>query len=212
MGNNHKQESVNIYAKEFKDKLKNLVAKELFDREILFNGAKSSYEYLSIEEQQKISRRFKTFVSENILSLQNDEVEFILNSEESNKPYSWEDVENLQQYYLDEVVTDLEFEINNSDLSNKETERLKKLLKVCEDMDDYENFATDNWISCHREDYEYQPEIYQWFLVTSFLANKLYNYDQTVILNYNYWGRQSCGQSIELDNVIQDIFLNWWCE
>ena len=53
-------------------------------------------------------------------------------------------------------------------------------------------------------DFDTYPEIYQWFECDSYLLNRLEERGEC-ILDGTYWGRQACGQSIILDNVMQLI-------
>jgi len=70
--------------------------------------------------------------------------------------------------------------------------RLKELDQLIDTLED----ATEQY-----------TEIFEWWIVTSYLAGKLENKSQTILrdgLN-NYWGRCTTGQSILLDNVISEI-------
>jgi hypothetical protein len=51
-------------------------------------------------------------------------------------------------------------------------------------------------------------EIYEWWIVDSFLQRKLNEREEPLLIN-NYgtwWGRQTTGQAISMDEVIQDIY------
>lgn len=50
-------------------------------------------------------------------------------------------------------------------------------------------------------------EIFEWWLTTSWLANRLKEHGEVVIdaLGCHWWGRQSSGQAIYMDSVIQRI-------
>lgn len=51
-------------------------------------------------------------------------------------------------------------------------------------------------------------EIYEWWIVDSWLLNKLEAHHQPVLRTEygNWWGRTCTGQSIALDSVIEDIY------
>jgi len=51
------------------------------------------------------------------------------------------------------------------------------------------------------------PEIYEWWSVSDWLADKLENRGEIVFeyLDFKVWGRQTTGQAIKLDNIIQEI-------
>lgn len=62
------------------------------------------------------------------------------------------------------------------------------------------------------EEYTYpfldmDSEIFEWWLVSSYLARKLQEQGEVVIdaLGCHWWGRTTSGQAIYLDNVIQEI-------
>jgi len=54
-------------------------------------------------------------------------------------------------------------------------------------------------------------EIYEWWIVTPWLAKKLEAHGHTVLqgLDCVYWGRQCTGQSIILDRVLQNIAIEF---
>lgn len=253
----------NIYSREFKDRLKNLVEEGNFKREILFNGVCREYSLLTYEEQEKLSRKFKAFVSDNIISLMDEEVEFILSCSDiygeqrthEKPPFDWDDVENLESFNYerayDDVLNELlnhnfdvdyntvsflnEMSQNDLDFINEYLDQInfnlyidddeklkmnfedlqKKVEKYLERLDnnDLKELIEDNNFIWGLEvyDYEEQEEVYQWFLVSSWLCNELKAHDEVVISSHNYWGRCTYGQSIELDCVMHDIFLKWWC-
>jgi len=51
------------------------------------------------------------------------------------------------------------------------------------------------------------PEIFEWWSVSDWLADKLENRNEIVFeyLDFKVWGRQTTGQAIKLDKVIQEI-------
>lgn len=252
MANNHKQEGVNIYAKEFKDKLKNLVENGKFQRDILFNGYKKDYDLLTPEEQNALSRKFKAFVNDNIISSMNEEVEYILNKshEDNNAPFTWEDVENQISFNYEKAIDDIlrafedvpYYNIDDDtlykDIEEDDQENINEFLdmvgiddedlKECSfgflydkikdkleelDEDDIKELVQDNYniLGLDESDYDEHQEVYQWFLVSSWLCDELNEAGEVVISSHNYWGRGTYGQSIELDGVMHDIFLKWWC-
>ena len=58
-------------------------------------------------------------------------------------------------------------------------------------------------------DFDECHEVYQWFLAPE-LVHHLAQRGE-IVLNGEYWGRTCCGQSINLDTVIQKLAfdLNW---
>ena len=83
--------------------------------------------------------------------------------------------------------------------------------------DDIENLYDKRCSICefeHQEEEEYnhepetQPqEIYEWWIVTDWLAKKLQNKGEPILEwgNNFYWGRTCTGQAILLDGVISEI-------
>ena len=62
---------------------------------------------------------------------------------------------------------------------------------------------------------EYIQEVYQWYIVTDMLAEKLDNLGCVVVKDYlglNFWGRTTVGQSITVDYEIQTIFNEYLWE
>jgi len=59
------------------------------------------------------------------------------------------------------------------------------------------------------DSFEQQKEVYQWFLMDNRLIYQLKERNE-VILNECYWGRQCCGQMIDMDGVIIEIFKEWF--
>ena len=51
-------------------------------------------------------------------------------------------------------------------------------------------------------------EIFEWWIVSSWLANRLKELDEPILKNdYGiWWGRTSTGQAIKLDGVIEEIY------
>lgn len=52
-------------------------------------------------------------------------------------------------------------------------------------------------------------EVFQWFIVSDWLAHKLEEKGQLVeqdIMGFTVWGRQCCGQAVYLDSVICNIY------
>ena len=91
------------------------------------------------------------------------------------------------------LLNNLEFKVN---LQKKEIEVNEKLIEELEEQssDLRENNGGDN-------------EVFEWWVVSSWLRVKLESRGE-VILDNDYgtwWGRGTSGQSIELDSVIQDI-------
>jgi hypothetical protein len=57
--------------------------------------------------------------------------------------------------------------------------------------------------------FEHTREIFQHFIVSEYLADRLEEHGERVLRDFfgmTVWGRSCCGQSISMDHVIQTIF------
>lgn len=117
------------------------------------------------------------------------------------------EIENVELNYDD--VKNYEYEIlemlKEKELIHKNTKILSliKYEENEEEINDYLKYETDIEYS--------KKEFYEAWLVDSFMLNKLEE-EGELIINYKdceqWWGRQTTGQTIWLDGVIQDIVLD----
>jgi hypothetical protein len=68
-------------------------------------------------------------------------------------------------------------------------------------IDDIENIYIENEETGESE----MQEVFQWFIVSDYLAEKLKEKGEPIINDENIWGRGTCGQAILLDYVITEI-------
>lgn len=68
-------------------------------------------------------------------------------------------------------------------------------------IDDIENFYVEDEETGESE----MQEVFQWFIVSEYLANKLSEKGEPIIRDENIWGRGTFGQAILLDHVITEI-------
>ena len=63
-------------------------------------------------------------------------------------------------------------------------------------------------------DHQMPQEIYQWFLVSGWIADKLVDQGEPVLKTQegSYWGRTCCGQETYLDSCIQKIAKEILCK
>ena len=124
-------------------------------------------------------------------------VEYVLQKsyEDQNAPFTWEDVEN---YYIDnsEEIEELQ----------EQVDELEELEELTEEQDKQLDELKDQIEELESEQEEPQ-EIYEWWSVTNWFADKLKAKGQCIVsdgLN-SYWGRCTTGQAILLDGVISEI-------
>jgi hypothetical protein len=119
------------------------------------------------------------FVNKEVYANVNDMVEFILNSEDYEKPFSLDDIDNFSYWYCPE----------------------------CGDENNGEKCQSCDYEKTGEEDLEYQ-EIFEWWIVSSWLGEKLRENGYPVIergWGGWLWGRTTSGQSISLDGIVQKL-------
>lgn len=185
---------------------------------------------LNDSQRQELAEQF---INKETIVNMTTEVEYILGKsleDYQNAPFCHDDITNNQptgqieingeRLELDEEERDqmLEHQEYLRDKAQEAFDRAEEKLNTIEDDDqldeyqdriyEFEENTLDRLITnCENlggMDFEDYPEIYQWFYVGYWLANKLEEYGQCT-LDGSYWGRQCCGQSIILDHVIQQI-------
>lgn len=162
---------------------------------------------------------YKSYMDNNVYCLVNEEAEYMIKKsfDDSDSPLSYEDIEESINW--ESINTDLEEGfIDDEEKTEEEKKKLKieldKLISE-EDISEVENWAIDNLLSFESSDYYEQREIMQWFIVSSNLAHSIKEHDG-VILNENWFGRESYGQSLNMDWMFIEIYTdnlkNWFDE
>lgn len=164
---------------------------------------------LNSPKNQSIKRKL---VEREVLCQINSEVEFILTITQDthvhDAPYSWDDVTNLYLADIDEMK-----EFINDNLDGQETEELyERFLDEFEDDEtiDLEKIEPSDLQDYLQENHDFEPrhkEIYEWWKVSSWFAEKLTQQGECIIEHANIWGRQTSGQAILLDHVISKIAM-----
>lgn len=118
-----------------------------------------------------------------VLACQTHLVEWVLSKESGEEMFSFDDVQNLYRSTCPECGEDAE--------ENQEHD------------EDYSCSYCD-W---RGDDPESEPrEIFEWWLVTPYLADKLEEQGEVTIREFgDWWGRICTGQAIVLDGTLQDI-------
>lgn len=147
------------------------------------------YDFWSCKNQIIVSE----FVDREVYCCMTSEVEYILSRDDSDAPFTWDDVDYEGDKMCDECgCTDFKTAIN------EDAENDVYICCACGKeftVDEYENLDSN------------YPEVYEWWAVSSWLGKKLAEKGMCVIdiWGKTYWGRQCTGQSIFLDGVMTDI-------
>lgn len=209
----------------------------------------NSFGDLTSPQKQDIANRY---ISNHHFRLQNSVVEYILRQgyEDSEAPFSWEDVTNNDRYgqieiggYWEEVTEEERDELiekfdhlvdrwydYKEDVLQERIDTLEADQLDIDEEEDQEAFDKiqakidslqarfDKANDKHTEldstldnlralECDEEHEIYQWFEVDRDTAHRLEEQGES-ILDGDYWGRGTCGQSITLDHCIQTIAFN----
>lgn len=182
---------------------------------------------LTDSQKQNMTQEFLRDIS---IINQNTVVEYILSKsyECGDAPFSYDDITNnepsgsimINGDYLtlteNERDEKLEFYERLRDKADSVVDARYKLLSNSDNAE-YDTLETkhDKSENLHSKfesicddlecmDFEDFPEVFQWFECDSFLLDRLEEHGEC-ILDGTYWGRQTCGQSIVLDHVMQKI-------
>jgi len=106
---------------------------------------------------------------------------------------------------LEWEITDLEFEEDQNDSAHNVDLIESKNLEI----EGINNRITDLEVDLATLEFAETEtqEIYEWWLVSNFLARKLEKYGEPILRMHNniWWGRTCTGQAILLDHVISQI-------
>ena len=150
------------------------------------------------------------FANREVLAPVNLLVEYILSREDPDAPFSLDDIAHLYYY------TDADGNHYSETEKIYQLETWQEALEEAEILleEDPDNTALISRISALENDIEALEnteqqmwEIYEWWIVTPWLANELKAYSKPILTdgqNY-YWGRCTTGQAILLDRVISRI-------
>jgi len=133
-------------------------------------------DYNSVANQE-IKRKF---VARNVYCCVSNIVDYVLRQDDTEAPFTWEDIENLYRPICPECGNPVEVRGTNyyhCDFCDKEVD----------------------------PEEEEQQEIFEWWIVSPWLINELAARGEPVIRHMNIWGRTCTGQAILLDDVISEI-------
>lgn len=142
----------------------------------------------------QVNQRILAKVVEGIKFCVNDMVEYILKTahlcshRDADPPFTEDDIENLYEYNCTECGETLEYSDD------------EKII-ICPNC----NAQFDDIYDCDIR----QKEVYQWFIVDKWFADKLRKQNEVIIetLSNYIWGRTCFGQMIYMDGVISRIAL-----
>jgi hypothetical protein len=160
-------------------------------------------------QNQKIKGKL---VERDVYALATHLVEYILSHsfddnprQENEAPFTIDDIQNMYIYpeYFGAYAN---FEGGSEEELNEEIERLKEIeIKVNPDNKELVKVQED---IAELESLEEEPqEIFEWWIVSKWLGNRLEAEGEPVINDgvHIYWGRTCTGQAILLDSVISQI-------
>lgn len=125
------------------------------------------------------------------------------------------DVPDSEDRFGPEIFT---ASLSTGEWSGTDDERTEKIDELREELDDMESLSDEasgdpayeliekDIEALEDADGEY-PEVYEWWMVNDWFAEKLKAKNEVIVEAYNNtcWGRQSSGQAILLDRVIGEI-------
>ena len=160
------------------------------------------YSFANLNDSQK-QTLVDSMLKDHPLRLNNQIVEYILIQDDyENAPFTREDITNNTAY--GQVEIDGSWEELTEEERNEKVEELEEIEELTEsqqqDLDELNNMDFDEY-----------PEIYQWFSCSDWLIRELEGKGQCTLDN-EFWGRQCCGQSVVLDNVMQEIAFSYACD
>ena len=179
-------------------------------------------------QRQRILREF---VSEHVGNCVTYLVEYVLQKSmegDTDAPLDWEDVRNSTTFdnlTLESLLqTAVDLERNGVDFSwsipdevednwtEEEHEAFEEILAdsypaeaLQTFLEHFPNAEIDEDALANACASEYNPEIYEWWVVDSFFARQLQQRGE-VVLDGQFWGRQCTGQAIFLDCIIGEIY------
>ena len=149
------------------------------------------YEFWSGKNQNILDK----LVGREVFCCLTQEVEYILQQDDYNAPFTWDDIENYYEKVCSECGDHGFISESESDDDDDET------MYECSECG--HRFTQDEY----DELYEEGDEIYEWWAVSCWFGEKLKAQGCCVIESYGkyLWGRRATGQAIALDGVVGRI-------
>ena len=143
------------------------------------------------------------FIDKHVYMNVNIMAEYILKQEDRDAPFSYEDIENLYSY-PEYIGTFANFEGGSEDEKTAEIERLEYLQNSDGNTEEETEEIKNDIFELERLENECQ-DIFEYWAVSSYLAEKLSKNGYCIISEQNIWGRTTTGQGILLDYIITKI-------
>lgn len=144
--------------------------------------------------------------------------ECILNSDVNNPPFCGDDIENFYAYpeFSETLLGEsLYFGGGSEDLYNEFKENFERLKDESKELNDDGKISDEMYLRnielIEEKEYDFEQlesepqEIFEYWILSSFLIDKLSQLGHPVIKSENIWGRCTTGQSIMLDYAITKI-------
>ena len=178
-----------------------------------------SKEFLTIEQAKSKGNEGQNqtikgkFIAQHVFANVNQMTEYILKKgfEDADAPFNLDDVINFYSY-PEFIGKRANFEGGSYEERKSEIERLEDLkneVEEDENLTDAQIEEIQTEIESDIEDLENleseAQEVYEWYLVSGYLADKLQEKGNPIIESENIWGRCTTGQAILLDYVITEI-------
>lgn len=189
------------------------------------NNTQNGLTFAQLNDTQK-QRIAAKFLDVHPTRLNNSIVEYILRKswDDQEAPFCYDDITNNEptaNICVNGSWDDYN-EADRDELLEELQEKLEELQEQQTELEDNDQpvpsdlleaiEALENDIEALKEvtEFEDYPEIYQWFSCSDWFIRALEEKGQCT-LDDEFWGRQACGQSITLDQVVQEIAFDWFC-
>lgn len=161
-------------------------------------------------EKAKLTERIENIVKNEVLTCQSMLVEELLRKEilsyddivnlyVDNSEEIEEATEKIDNIKYSDAYSELDTKYMNDELTEKEEEDYNNLNKQIEEL--------ESKIEELEQEQEDPQEIFEWWVVSDWLASKLEEYGEPILKSdyETWWGRTCTGQSIKLDYIIEKI-------
>lgn len=161
----------------------------------------------TIMTESEFQEKCREFVSQNVNCCVSSIVDYVLKKsiENSDAPFTYDDIENLERVNYDDIRECLE---KNKEIgimawlkNNKDAESQYQFESISDEL--LTDYCSEAGIDI--EDFQEPQEIYEWWIVSDWLIEKLKAKGEPVLVDECIWGRTATGQAILMDGVIREI-------